>query len=73
MHRITLPLVLATLALRRRPPLLLDLKEGTVGMRTSRDAMSFDARRAGELLLIDQHHGWPVRPDGAEMTDLSSG
>ncbi len=52
----TFPLVAAEIALRRRPPLLLHLEERSVGVGASRNAMTFDAGRAGELLVVDQDH-----------------
>ena len=59
MHRATggLPAVLAALTLRRRPALLLHLKERSVGVGTTGHTVSFDAGGAGELLVVDEHHG----------------
>jgi hypothetical protein len=52
-----LPLVLAVVALRRRPALFLDLKQGSLGVGASGDAVPFDAGGTGEFLVVDQHHG----------------
>jgi hypothetical protein len=55
-NRITLSLTLTTCTLSCRSTLLLDLEQGSLGMGTSRDPMSFDARRASEFLLVDEYH-----------------
>jgi hypothetical protein len=56
----TLALIPTMLTLRRRPTFLLHLEEWAVGVRTTRDAMTFDARRARELLVVDENHDGDV-------------
>lgn len=51
------PFVLAMVALRRRSALFLDLKQGSLGVSASGDAVPFDAGSTGEFLVVDQHHG----------------
>lgn len=52
-----LTLILAALALGRGSSLLFDLKQGSIGMCTARDAMAFNARPASEFLVVDEDHG----------------
>jgi hypothetical protein len=55
-----LALIPTMLTLRRRPTFLLHLEERAIGVRTSRDAMAFDACRAGEFLVVDENHDGSV-------------
>lgn len=54
-------LFLAERALSCWSTLFLDFKQWPVGMCTSRYSMSFDACRAGKLLVVDQNHFGRVR------------
>jgi hypothetical protein len=51
-----LALIPTVLTLGRRPTFLLHLEERAIGVRTSRNTVSFDACRAGELLVVDENH-----------------
>lgn len=56
MNGVTLSLTLTACTLSCRPALLLDFKQGSFGMSTPRNSMSFDTSRAGEFLLVDKYH-----------------
>lgn len=69
-HRVPLPSILATLALGRWSPLFLDFKEGSFGMGTSGYPVALDARRTGELFVVDQYHGRRCLPAGLPADEL---
>ena len=51
-----LPLVTTVRALCCGSTFLLNLEEGSIGVRAPGHPVTLDARRAGKLLVVDEHH-----------------
>lgn len=76
----TLALLATELALCGGSSLLLDFKQGAVGMGATRNAMALDAGATRILLVVDEDHGWLTgvevraekRLDAADSADVSA-